>query len=126
MSRRSALASIVIISCVLLPACARRPPDDTAIQGAVKAKLKQSFRGVERHEAAQMEQGQDLEVVNYIDVASSNGQVTLSGEVRSNRAKARAEQIAKSVPGVSSVLNQLAVAPGYSDDAGAASAGRPQ
>jgi len=126
MLRRSALVSSLITTSFFLTACASKAPDDAAIQSAVKAKLRQSFYWTVHQEASQMERGADQEVVNYIDVASSNGQVTLSGEVRSNRARVKAEQIAKSVTGVSSVVNQLGVAPGYSDDAGAASAGRPQ
>ena len=125
MLRRSALGSSLAILSFFLAACASHPTDDSAIQNAVKAKLRRSFYWTVHQEATQAERGADQEVVNYIDVASSNGQVTLSGEVRSNRAKLKAEQIAKSVPGVLGVVNQLGVAPGYSDDAGDASAGRP-
>ena len=63
-----------------------------------------------------MERGADQEVPAYIDVSSSNGMVTLTGEVHSNKAKATAEEIAKRVTHVKGVVNQLAVAPGYSDD----------
>ncbi len=111
------LVPILTILSAVFPACTRRPPDDAAIQSAVKAKLHEAFGPIEHRQAAQMERGADQEVVSYIDVASTNGQVVLSGEVRSNRAKAKAEQIAKSVPHVVAVLNQLGVAPGYSDDA---------
>jgi osmotically-inducible protein OsmY len=42
--------------------------------------------------------------------------VTLTGEVHGNKAKAKAEEIAKSVSHVTGVVNHLGVARGYSDD----------
>jgi osmotically-inducible protein OsmY len=50
-------------------------------------------------------------------VSSVNGVVTLSGEVRSKRAKAKAGEIARGVAQVERVINNLSLAPGYSDDA---------
>jgi osmotically-inducible protein OsmY len=115
-----AISTILTLAGLILSGCQNQsvgPVDDTAITKDVKARLAAEFGAIERREARQMERGADQQVVNYIDVSSSNGMVTLSGEVRGNRAKTKAEQIAKSVPHVSGVVNQLGVAPGYSDDA---------
>ena len=91
--------------------------DDSAISAAVKAKLATVFRPIEAREEKQYDRGADKETISYLLVKSQNGVVTLTGEVTSNRAKTRAGEIAKSVPKVVRVENQLAVAPGYSDDA---------
>ena len=118
--RAGAVSTILTLAGLILSGCQNQsvgPVDDTAITKDVKAKLAAEFGAIERREARQMERGADQQVVNYIDVSSSNGMVTLSGEVRGNRAKKKAEQIAKSVPHVAGVNNQLGVAPGYSDDA---------
>ena len=119
--RRGAAPLILILTGFILIGCRSQPTtaqvDDAAITKGVKARLAAEFGAIERREARQMERGADQQVVNYIDVSSSNGMVTLSGEVRGNRAKTKAEQIAKSAPHVSGVVNQLGVAPGYSDDA---------
>jgi hypothetical protein len=48
---------------------------------------------------------------NSIDVKVENGTVTLTGSVRSERQKSRAEKIAKKVKGVEKVENQLVIAP---------------
>jgi osmotically-inducible protein OsmY len=45
-----------------------------------------------------------------IDVIDNNGIITLAGVVPSQETSDRAEGIAHAVPGVSTVLNQLAVA----------------
>ena len=95
---------------------AAAPIDDATITSEVKTKLHAQFGPMEHREARQMERGASQDIPAYIDVASSNGVVTLTGEVHGNKAKAKAEEIAKSVPHVASVVNQLGVAPGYSDD----------
>ena len=46
-----------------------------------------------------------------IDVSSSGATVTLIGQVRSGEVRAAAEQIARSVPGVAMVVNELEVRP---------------
>jgi osmotically-inducible protein OsmY len=46
-----------------------------------------------------------------IDVSSSGATVTLIGQVRSGEVRAAAEQIARSVPGVAVVVNELEVRP---------------
>lgn len=120
LSRALSASTIPILMAVLLGGCQNQSAtavDDPAIVQDVKARLTAEFGNIERREARQMERGATQQVVNFIDVTSSGGNVALTGEVRSNRAKAKAEQVAKSVPHVRGVANQLAVAPGYSDDA---------
>ncbi len=46
-----------------------------------------------------------------IDVDAHQGAVTLSGKVRTEKQKIRAEKVAKKVKGVTSVNNQLIVSP---------------
>ena len=48
---------------------------------------------------------------NKIDVDSHDGAVTLTGKVKTDKQKAKAEKIAKKVKGVVSVVNQLVVSP---------------
>ena len=48
---------------------------------------------------------------NAIDVKVENGHVTLTGSVRSERQKSRAENVAKKVKGVEKVENKLVIAP---------------
>jgi osmotically-inducible protein OsmY len=49
--------------------------------------------------------------VNAINVDTSGGVVTLKGTVESQEARANAEAVAKSAQGVTSVVNELTVAP---------------
>jgi len=93
------------------------PIDDAAIAKRVKAKLAPDFAPIEDRQVRQLERGADQETVSYISVSSANGVVTLAGEVRGKRAKAKAGEIARSVEGVVRVNNNLSIAPGYSDDA---------
>jgi osmotically-inducible protein OsmY len=83
----------------------------------VKAKLAPDFAPIEDRQVRQLERGADQQTVSYISVSSVNGVVTLAGEVRSKRAKAKAAEIARTVEGVVRVNNTLSIAPGYSDDA---------
>ncbi|MBK5293828.1 MAG: BON domain-containing protein [Acidobacteriia bacterium] len=48
-----------------------------------------------------------------ITVDVENGAVTLKGRVRTGKAKAKAEKLAKGVKGVKSVNNQLTVSPTF-------------
>jgi osmotically-inducible protein OsmY len=116
---RAVLFTILIAAGAFATACSNQnaaPVDDATITNEVKAKLHAQFGPMEHREARQLERGAGQEVPAYIDVSSSNGMVTLTGEVHGNKAKANAEEIAKSVPHVTGVVNQLGVAPGYSDD----------
>jgi osmotically-inducible protein OsmY len=94
-----------------------KPRDDAAITAAVKAKLSAVFGPIEAKEVSQLDRGANGQTVSYISVSSVNGVVTLTGEVNGKRAKARASEIARHVPQVVSVNNNLSLAPGYSDDA---------
>ncbi len=122
-----ALRAVVLFSMIALTACQTKTADappvgDGAITTAVRAKLSAQFGPLERREERQFERGATDESITFIDVAVSNGSVTLTGEVGGNKAKAKAEELAKQAPGVGAVVNQLAVAPRYSDDAGIDSA----
>jgi hypothetical protein len=110
-------AALLII--LVLSGCQSQPVivDDAAITTTIKAKLGAEFGPIERRQERQFERGADQQTVSFIEVQSTNGVVVLRGEVRSLKAKARAAEIAKSVPHVASVENRLAVAPQYSDDA---------
>jgi hypothetical protein len=116
---RAILFSTLILTVAFNSGCGNQaagPIDDGAITTEVKAKLRAEFGPLERREARQMERGATQEIPGYIDVASANGTVTLTGEVHSKKIKARAEELAKSVPHVAGVVNQLGIAPGYTDD----------
>jgi osmotically-inducible protein OsmY len=119
---RAIVSSIAICTVALSGGCssARIPEkstDDAAIAKAVKAKLAKQFGRIEDWQVGQVERGADQQTVTYVSVSSTGGVVTLTGEVRGKRAKAKAGEIARSVDQVSSVNNNLSIAPGYSDDA---------
>jgi hypothetical protein len=116
------LSSIAICAIALFSGCRssgipEKAIDDAAITKRVKAKLAPDFAPVEDRQVSQLERGADQQTVSYISVSSVNGVVTLAGEVRSKRAKAKAGEIARTVEGVVGVNNNLSIAPGYSDDA---------
>ena len=113
---------IFLAACQTKTAEAPPPVGDASITAAVRAKLRAQFGPLERQQERQFERGATDETITFIDVAVSNGAVTLTGEVGGKKAKAKAEELAKQVPGVTAVANQLAVAPRYSDDAGPDSA----
>jgi BON domain len=108
---------IAICALALSSGCqSRQPPDDAAITKGVKAKLGAVFGPIEDRQVRQFDRGADQQTITYIAVTSLNGVVTLTGEVGSKKAKARAGEIARGVPQVVRVDNNLALAPGYSDD----------
>jgi hypothetical protein len=116
------LSCIAICAVALFGGCrsSRIPEkaiDDAAITKRVKAKLAPDFAPIEDRQVRQLERGADQQTVTYISVSSVNGVVTLTGEVRGKRAKAKAGEIARGVEQVVSVNNNLSIAPGYSDDA---------
>lgn len=53
---------------------------------------------------------QDVGGLN-IQVDAKDGSVTLSGKVRTDRQKSRAEKLAKKVKGVNAVVNKLVISP---------------
>jgi len=108
----------IVITCSMIVGCSRpQPKDDAAITAAVKAKLAVVFGPIEAKQVRQLDRGANAQTVSYISANSVNGVVTLTGEVSSKRAKIRAAETARGVPGVVSVTNNLSIAPGYSDDA---------
>jgi hypothetical protein len=112
------LSSIALYAVVLFGGCRNhRPADDAAITKNVKAKLAAAFGPIENRQVRQFDRGADQQTITYISVSSVNGVVTLTGEVGGKRAKAKAEEIARSVAQVVRVSNNLSIAPGYSDDA---------
>lgn len=114
----SAVVLFTIAICAVLAGCqSHQPIDDTAITKTVKTKLAAVFGPIEDRQVRQLDRGADQETIAYIAVSSSNGIVTLTGEVNGKRAKAKAGDIARSVAHVVRVNNNLALAPGYSDDA---------
>ncbi len=113
------VSTILILAAALCNGCgtSNQPVDDEAIKTAVKAKLAAQFELIEARQERQEKRGADKETISDIVVNSVNGVVTLTGEVRSDRAKAEAGKIARGVKQVVGVNNNLAVAPQYSDDA---------
>jgi hypothetical protein len=99
--RSAALATCVLVATPLIAACASTPTqestgeflDDTVITTKVKTKLFQD----------QTVSGMQVSVETY------KGRVFLSGLVDSQNEKAKAEQLALSVPGVKSVSNNLII-----------------
>jgi hyperosmotically inducible periplasmic protein len=71
-----------------------RQVDDASIKAAVKAKLAADVR---------------LSTLTNIEVNSTNGVVTLAGQVRDESDRIAAEQVARSVDGVVRVNNNLQV-----------------
>lgn len=120
------LSSMVMCAAAILGGCQghRAPVDDAAITQGVKIKLSAVFGPIEARQVRQFDRGADQQTITNISVTSVNGVVTLTGEVAGKRIKARAGEIARSVPNVVRVNNNLSLAPGYSDDA--LGSGKPQ
>jgi hypothetical protein len=112
---------IALCAAVFFSGCGSRIPekpiDDAAITKNVKAKLAITFGPIDNRQVTQFDRGADQQTATYISVSSVKGVVTLTGEVRGKRAKAKAGEIAGSVEQVVRVNNNLALSPGYSDDA---------
>jgi BON domain-containing protein len=93
------LALALVLFCAALSGCrTNESPEaqvnDLEITASVKSKLASDV---------------GLSTVPNIDVNSTNGVVTLSGQVNSAAMKEQAETIAKSVPHVAKVVNNLQV-----------------
>ena len=88
----SALAYRVVVGCTTTQS-PKRQVDDIAIHAAVTAKLT----------------GAKFSNLLNVDVNVTNGVVTLAGEVPNAQVKAEAEQEARSVSGVTRVINNLQV-----------------
>ncbi|HYT33211.1 MAG TPA: BON domain-containing protein [Thermoanaerobaculia bacterium] len=81
-------------SCVKTTTSAGRQVDDGAIKAAVKAKLAADVK---------------LSTLTNIEVNSTNGVVTLAGQVRDASDRIAAENVARSVDGVVRVNNNLQI-----------------
>ncbi len=115
---RHIVSSIAICALAFFTGCQNPPSiDDAAITKNVKAKLSAAFGQIEDRQVRQFDRGANAQTVTYISVNSLHGVVTLTGEVGSKRVRAKAGEIARSVRQVVRVNNNLALAPGYSDDA---------
>jgi osmotically-inducible protein OsmY len=115
---RAFVSFIAICALALFNGCqTAKPIDDAAIAKGVKTKLAAAFGPIEDRQVRQLDRGANGETITYISVRSVNGVVTLSGEVGSKKAKAKAGEIARSVQQVVRVNNNISLAPGYSDDA---------
>lgn len=98
---RTVLLFIVFVLVGSSPACQtanetrRRQADDAAITTAVKARL-----------AADV----SLDAFRNIEVDTTDGVVTLSGQVTNEEERKAAEELARDIQGVTKVNNQLQVA----------------
>jgi hypothetical protein len=92
---------LLIVECALFDGCRTNETpaaqvDDMRIAADVKAKLASDI---------------GLSTVTNVSVNSTNGVVTLSGQVDSNDVKSRVTAVAKNVPKVVRVVDALQVAP---------------
>ena len=91
---------VVVLSLLMLSACRTNESpegqvDDMQISAQVKAKLAKDV---------------GMSTVTNVSVNSTNGVVTLSGQVDSPDVKTKAEDAARAVPKVASVVDNLQVA----------------
>jgi hyperosmotically inducible periplasmic protein len=91
---------LLLLTCALFPACRtnespEQQVDDLKITASVKSKLASDL---------------GLSTVPNISINSTNGIVTLSGQVDTSATRAKAEAIAQSVPDVRRVVDNLQVA----------------
>ena len=86
--------TVAAASCVKTTTSAGRQVDDAAIKTSVKAKLAADVK---------------LSTLTNVEVNSTNGVVTLAGEVRDESDRVAAENVARSVDGVVRVNNNLQV-----------------
>lgn len=110
-SMRSMVSTMGICLLTLASGCRtpEKPIDDAAITRGVKARLATVFGPIEDRQVQQFDRGANLETISHISVSSVNGAVTLTGEVRGERAKAKAGELARGVAQVSSGWSRLTV-----------------
>ena len=90
---------VAVLSCILLSLLAVPAMAETDTDGEIRDTLMIKLAGDRDVRGTQ------------IEVAVEEGVVTLSGEVFSDKAKKRAEKMAKKHKGVKQVVNKLTVAP---------------
>lgn len=89
------LKTALLTALLLIPALSANPVSDDTIYDQVRIRI-----------------ANDREIGgNPIDVKVSEGNVELTGKVKSEKQKTKAEKEAKKVKGVKSVVNKIAVAP---------------
>jgi osmotically-inducible protein OsmY len=93
-SLRLITAAIALCMAALLGAC-QKGPDDAALTTSVKSQLA----------------SQSPALASMVNVETKDGVVTLTGTVDNEAAKGQAEQAAKGVANVKSVVNNLSVKP---------------
>jgi osmotically-inducible protein OsmY len=93
-SRQLLTAVIAVCLAVSLAAC-KRGPDDATLTASVKSQLA----------------AQSPALASMVNVETKDGVVTLNGTVDNDSAKSQAEQAAKGVANVKSVVNNLNVKP---------------
>jgi osmotically-inducible protein OsmY len=102
--RYLSLAIVLGLAVLSAPAFAQKPSSDDELHDKVIARL-----------------AADRDVKGGgIDVEVKDGVVTLSGKIREQRQKVKAERIARKVPGVKQVINRLQAEFGAPPDEGAA------
>ena|SRR6185436_815232 len=95
-------AMCVLVLAMLAPACRttqapERQVQDVTITSKVKSKLASDVR---------------MGTLTNVDVNTTNGVVTLAGEVHNEDEKRAVEEVTRKVPGVVQVSNNLQIAPG--------------
>ncbi len=90
----AAVALVALVGACRTTSSAGRQVDDSSIKAAVKAKLAADVR---------------LSTLTNIEVNSTNGVVTLAGQVRDESDRIAAGEVARSVDGVVRVNNDLQV-----------------
>lgn len=88
------LALVSFVGACKTTSSPRRQVDDTAIKAAVKAKLAADVK---------------LSTLTNIEVNSTNGVVTLAGQVNDESDRIQAERVTRTVDGVVRVNNELQV-----------------
>lgn len=89
------IVTCLMIAVLALTGAAKEAPDDGAIEDQVRIRL-----------------AGDRDVKGTtLEVEVSNGVVTLRGQVDSDKARKRAEKLAKKVKGVERVINELTIPP---------------
>ena len=96
-----AIAALLVFAGLILPGCRtnespEKQVNDIEITAQVKSKLASDV---------------GLSSIANISVNSTNGVVTLSGQVDSAEVRTKAEAVAKAVPKVASVVDSIQVAP---------------
>ena len=95
MSRMRFVSYLLVLLLALLPLAAKDPVTDDHLYDRIRIQI-----------------ANDREIGgNPIDVKVSNGDVELTGKVKTDKEKIRAEKVTKKVKGVKKVTNNIVVSP---------------